>query len=91
MAIAGGVGAELLPAADGVAPHAYWFGEDQGRYVLAVNDAGPVLDAARAAGVPARRIGTAAGERLTLDGAYAISIDTLREAHQRFFPAWMRS
>jgi len=91
MAMAGGVGAELLPPPDGVAPHAFWFGEDQSRYVLAVADPAALLEAATAAGVPARRIGSTGGARLTLPGADAISIDTLREAHERFFPDWMRS
>ncbi|HYZ64394.1 MAG TPA: AIR synthase-related protein, partial [Acetobacteraceae bacterium] len=91
MAMAGGVGAELLPPPDGVAPHEYWFGEDQARYVLAVPDSAPLLRAAAAEGVPARRIGTAGGTRLTVPGADAISLGTLREKHERFFADWMRS
>jgi len=91
MALASGVGAALDPAPDAVAPHAYWFGEDQGRYVLAVDDAAAMIEAARAAGVPAQRIGAAGGTGLTLGGTNAISIETLREAHERFFSEWMRS
>jgi phosphoribosylformylglycinamidine synthase len=90
MALAGGVGAELL-APDGVAPHAFWFGEDQARYVLAVADAAKLIQAAQEAGVPARRIGSTGGAGLTLPGGDAISLDTLRERHERFFPDWMRS
>jgi phosphoribosylformylglycinamidine synthase len=91
MAMAGGVGAELLSAPDGAAPHAYWFGEDQGRYVLALAESGALLRAAQAGGVSARRIGTTGGTSLTLPGVPPISIDTLLEAHERFFPEWMRS
>lgn len=91
MAMAGSIGAELLPAPDGLAPHGWWFGEDQSRYVLAVADSAALLEAAEQAGVPARRIGTAGGEGLTLAGGETISVETLREKHERFFPDWMRS
>ncbi len=53
MAMAGGTGASLLPRPTAAPAHAYWFGEDQARYVLAVTDAAALLAAARAAGVPA--------------------------------------
>ncbi len=91
MVLAGGVGATLLPPPDGAAPHAYWYGEDQGRYVLAVADADATMKAAKAAHVPARLIGHAGGPGLTLDGVEPISVVTLKEAHERFFPDWMRS
>ncbi|MBV8915213.1 MAG: phosphoribosylformylglycinamidine synthase subunit PurL, partial [Acetobacteraceae bacterium] len=90
MALEGRVGAELLPAKEGPA-HRFWFGEDQSRYVLAAADPAALLRAAEDAGVPARRIGTTGGPSLTLQGADAISLETLREAHERFFPDWMRS
>ena len=87
MALGGNVGAVLDVEAD----HAFWFGEDQARYVLAVRDADAVLRAGLDAGVPAQRIGTAAGTRLTLPGGIAISLQQVRAAHERFFPAWMES
>ena len=49
--MASGIGATLLPPPEGSPEHAFWFGEDQARYVLAVPDAAPLLEAARAAGV----------------------------------------
>ena len=91
MVLASGIGATLLPAPAAAAPHAYWYGEDQGRYVLAVADADATIKAAKAAHVPARLIGHAGGPGLTLDGVEPISVGTLREAHERFFPEWMRS
>ena len=87
MALSGRVGATL--DADGT--HAFWFGEDQSRYVLAVADAAPTLAAAAAAGVPARAIGVSGGDHLTLPGGVSISLERLRAAHERFFPAWMES
>ena len=91
MALAGAVGAELLDPPEDAPAHAYWFGEDQGRYVLAVEDAASLIEAAAHAGLPARRLATTGGTRLTLAGGVAISVDTLREAHERFFREWMRS
>jgi phosphoribosylformylglycinamidine synthase len=89
MALAGGVGVHLgrLPA--GIDEHAWWFGEDQARYVLAVSDAAELMLAADDAGVPVMRLGSAMGDRITLaDGTWG-GLTTLREAHERFFPAWM--
>ena len=91
MALGGDVGATLLDAPAGVAPHGFWFGEDQARYVLAVADADGVLTAAESAGVPARRLGRSGGAHLTLPGGVSISLAELRAAHERFFPAWMGS
>src|SRR5213079_2693892 len=53
MAIAGGLGAELLAAAASIVPHAYWFGEDQARYIVTVpaEQAGLVLAKMRGPGV----------------------------------------
>jgi phosphoribosylformylglycinamidine synthase len=72
-----------------VAPHAFWFGEDQGRYVLAVPDAAAVLQAAAYAGVPAMRLGESMVGDLTLPDGTTMSIPALRSANERFFRAWM--
>ncbi len=89
MAIAGGVGATLFPGPEGIAPHAFWFGEDQARYLLAVPDGRSMLAAANAAGVPAMLIGRSGGADLTLPGALSISVARLRAVHEAWFPAWM--
>ena len=91
MALGGDVGATLADAPAGLAPHGFWFGEDQARYVLAVADADGVLAAAGSAGVPAMRLGRSGGTHLTLPGGVSISLAELRAAHERFFPAWMGS
>ena len=88
MAMAGGIGAVLDPAPDGIAAHAFWFGEDQARYVAATPDSAALLAAAAADGVPARRIGTVTGDHLTVTDGPAISLEALRAAHERFFQAW---
>jgi phosphoribosylformylglycinamidine synthase II len=89
MALAGGVGVSLREPPDGPAAHAFWFGEDQARYVLAVADPAALLAAAAAAGVPARLLGVSGGTDLTLPGGHTMSLVRLREMHERFFPAWM--
>jgi phosphoribosylformylglycinamidine synthase len=86
MSLAGDCGATLAGGGDGAA---FWFGEDQARYVLAVPDAAATLAAAASAGVPAILIGRSGTKNLTLPDGVTISLTALREAHARFFPAWM--
>jgi phosphoribosylformylglycinamidine synthase len=88
MALAGNVGVDLLPRTDPMAPHAFWFGEDQARYVVAVRGTA-FLAAAQSAGVPATLLGRTGARHLTLPGGATISLDALRQAHERFLPAWM--
>ncbi len=93
MVLAGEVGAEITPPANGsdAAPplHGWLFGEDQGRYLLATGDPDAGLSGARAAGVPAQRIGTCGGMSVKIAGVGAISIDRLRAAHEGWLPAYM--
>jgi phosphoribosylformylglycinamidine synthase len=89
MALAGDCGVTLMPANEGLEPHHFWFGEEQARYLVAVDDAASVVQAAMRAGVPVRLIGGASGRHLTLPDATTISLGELRETHERFFPAWM--
>ncbi len=89
MAMAGGVGARLGTGPRDVPGHAFWFGEDQGRYVLAVPDGTAMIRAAEALGIPATRIGHSGGQDLTVPDGGTISVRALRAAHERFFPEWM--
>jgi len=90
MALAGGRGFDLKPAAADVPLHAWLFGEDQARYVVTTSDAAALLKAASTAGVPARVIGrTLASRDLTLDGRLLISLHDLRVAHEGWLPAYM--
>jgi phosphoribosylformylglycinamidine synthase len=85
MCMASGIGAHLTAVSD----HAWWFGEDQSRYVLAVEDAEAVLAAARAAHVPAMRLGYSGAGDLVVDGAGAISVAALQAAHESTLPRLM--
>ncbi|WP_426956332.1 phosphoribosylformylglycinamidine synthase subunit PurL [Muricoccus radiodurans] len=93
MALAADRGLGLEPAPEGLPAHAWWYGEDQGRYVCATAAPDDLLAAARAAGLPARKVGTvatASRRALALPGEPAISLDALRAAHEGTLPAFMR-
>ena len=90
MAMAGDVGVVLTHTPVGPA-HAFWFGEDQGRYLVATADAPGLVALAAEAGIAALHLGRAEGDHLTLPGAMAISVQDLHAHHRRFFPAWMAS
>ncbi|MBR0664293.1 phosphoribosylformylglycinamidine synthase subunit PurL [Roseomonas hellenica] len=89
MAMGKGVGVALEPAPETIPPHAFWFGEDQGRYVVAVASADDLKIAAAGAGVPAYRLGRTGGGALALDGQGSISVNELRAAHEATLPALM--
>jgi phosphoribosylformylglycinamidine synthase len=89
MAMGSGTGAKLAAAPEGLPAHGFWFGEDQARYVLAVADGAGLIAQAKAAGVPARLIGTAGGGDLVLPDGTAISVSKLAAAHEATLPALM--
>ena len=72
-----------------IQPLAWWFGEDQGRYVVATNDPNAVLERAAASEIPASAIGTTGGAVLTVGGGNSIPLSDLRKAHEDWLPAYM--
>ncbi len=91
MALAGGIGVELYPYEGKLPAHAAWFGEDQGRYVLAAAPkvAEQIAERARLLGLPARIIGKVGGASLTLKGEAALPLDDLRRVHEGWLPGLM--
>ncbi|MGE7418542.1 phosphoribosylformylglycinamidine synthase subunit PurL, partial [Methylobacterium tarhaniae] len=91
MALAGNIGAVLPECPLPVACHAYLFGEDQGRYLLAVEpDAvADLLYSASAQGIDAAVIGVTGADSLTLPGDEIIALDDLRKAHEGWLPTYM--
>ena len=72
-------------------PARWWFGEDQGRYLITVPDVaafqaqlakGTRNEDTAASGV--RRLGTTGG-----DSVFGVKLDALRQAHLSFFKEWM--
>ena len=90
MAMAGGIGAELQ-ANDAYTAAQWWFGEDQGRYIVTVPDPA-ALNTQLAKGtededqarVGFRRIGTTGGNSLL-----GVSLTDMKTAHRSFFKDWM--
>jgi phosphoribosylformylglycinamidine synthase len=89
MALAGGTGLKLARPADAGPPHAFWFGEDQGRYLVASEDPDGVFAAASAASIQATLLGEAGGDALTADGFDPISLAELRRVHEAWLPDYM--
>jgi phosphoribosylformylglycinamidine synthase len=89
MAMPSGIGAELDAAP--IAAHAFWFGEDQARYVLTVRAAAADKTVARAqaASVPVRLLGTTGGDALTLAAEGPILVTKLRDSFEGWLPAYM--
>ena len=89
--MAGGVGAVMPECPVDLPCHAYLFGEDQARYVLAVDpDTAPdILYSAASKGIPVALIGMTGADSLTLPGEEAISVAELRQAHEGWLPAYM--
>ena len=91
MALAGNIGAVLPECPLPVPAHAYLFGEDQGRYLLAVEpDAvADLLYSASAQGIDAAVIGVTGADSLTLPGDELVALDDLRTAHEGWLPGYM--
>jgi phosphoribosylformylglycinamidine synthase subunit PurL len=91
MAIASAIGAQLLAPPSAIEPHAYWFGEDQARYVMTVKaeEAGPVLAKMRGAGVPCMRIGTTGGDAIAVAGEGEVAVAVLKQGFESWLPAYM--
>ncbi len=92
MALSGGIGAEADLAGNSEYTAAqWWFGEDQGRYLVTVPDVA-ALNATLAKGtrndetaqIGFQRIGTVGG-----DAVLGVPLSELRAANQRFFQEWM--
>lgn len=91
MAMASGIGAKLLAAPTSLVSQAYWFGEDQARYLVTVpeTEAGRVLAKMRGCEVPCVRIGTTGGDAIAIAGEAPVTIESLRKSHERWLPDYM--
>jgi phosphoribosylformylglycinamidine (FGAM) synthase-like enzyme len=86
--MASGVGAVLETAAT-IPAHAFWFGEDQGRYVVTAKNADLIAQRAKAAGVTLARLGATGGKILTIAGERPIAVAQLKESFESWLPAYM--
>ena len=88
MAMASRIGA-VLEAPPGIPAHAFWFGEDQARYVVTAQDAEAVAQRAKAAGVPFLRLGATGGRALAIAGERPLPIGDLLSRFEDWLPAYM--
>ena len=92
LALASDVGIELN-ASSATHAHAFLFGEDQARYLVAVADAAPLLAQAKDAGLHASIVGVAKGADFASSGPkgelYRIPVAHLREIHESWMPNWI--
>ena len=90
MAFSSNLGMSLSGPKDS-ARHGWFFGEDQARYLLAVdkNSVNPVVSTAKAKGIPAQVVGKVGGDRIQADGAFDVSLQKLRAANEAWLPNLM--
>jgi phosphoribosylformylglycinamidine synthase len=88
MALASDVGVELSPTSLTHA-HAFLFGEDQGRYLIAAADPAPIIAAAHAAGLNVALAGRAGGTDFACHDLFRIPLARLRAANEGWMPAYM--
>jgi phosphoribosylformylglycinamidine synthase len=88
MAMASGLGA-VLEAPAGTLAHAFWFGEDQARYVITTADSQPLLERAKAAGVPLTPLGATGGTVLAVTGERPLRVDDLKRRFEAWLPGYM--
>jgi phosphoribosylformylglycinamidine synthase len=90
MALGGNIGASIGQAGlpDAIA---FWFGEDQARYLIAAPFAvaEKILAEARDAGIIVAELGKTGGDVLVIDDKDRITVAKLRAAHEDWFPRFM--
>ena len=91
LCLSSNIGAALTHIYPHIPLHAYMFGEDQGRYLLAVepNSANPILSTASGLDIPVQKVGTVGGQHFNIANTVDISLDKLRTAHEDWLPQYM--
>ena len=89
MALAGNIGATVEAHDKAIAEHAYYFGEDQGRYLVSSTNAVALVSAAEKAGIPVFRLGVTGGDAVVLN-SQSVSLEKLRKSHEAFLPELMQ-
>jgi phosphoribosylformylglycinamidine synthase II len=88
MAMASRIGA-VLEAPHGAIAHAFWFGEDQARYVVTAKDHAAVEQRAKAASVPITRIGATGGRVIVLGEERPLLLEALVDRFEGWLPSYM--
>jgi phosphoribosylformylglycinamidine synthase II len=88
MAMASRTGA-VLEAPHGAIAHAFWFGEDQARYVVTAKDHAAIEQRAKAASVPITRIGATGGRVIALGEERPLLLEALIDSFESWLPSYM--
>lgn len=87
MAMASGfVGAELQSNID---THAFWFGEDQARYIVSVEDEDAFLDFVENKDIELTKIGKTKSGTLSVSGEFSMKLEELVSLHEAWLPNYM--
>lgn len=72
-------------------PHAELFGEDQARYLIAVNapELPKVIAAGKQSSVDLQIVGKVEGDHLEVENQFKLSVDLLHDAYENWFPNFM--
>ncbi|GEC15569.1 phosphoribosylformylglycinamidine synthase subunit PurL [Nitrobacter winogradskyi] len=91
MAMADGIGAVLDAAPAAIVPYAWWFGEDQARYIVTVHerDLLSVFTKLKAVNVPCIQIGLTGGHEIAIAGERAVDLKVLRRGFESWLPDYM--
>ncbi|MGB9153219.1 MAG: phosphoribosylformylglycinamidine synthase subunit PurL [Alphaproteobacteria bacterium] len=85
MAIARGVGVVVEQGGDA----SFWFGEDQGRYVIATKTPVYVIEKAKTAGISLTKLGQTGGKEMKLIDSGSVAVGSLKKAHEAWLPSYM--
>ncbi len=88
MAMASRLGAVLEAPLD-IPAHAFWFGEDQARYIITAKDADGIMQLAKTAAVPILRLGATGGRVLAFGDERPLPIADLLKRFEEWLPAYM--
>ena len=91
MAFTNNIGVSLASPPNMTKHHAWLFGEDQARYLLAVDEysVNPIISTAKDKGMAAQIVGKIGGDRISAAGAFDVSLAGLREKHEAWLPDFM--
>ena len=91
MAFTNNIGVSLAGPPNMTKHHAWLFGEDQARYLLAVDEysLNPIISTAKDKGMVAQIVGKIGGDRISAAGAFDVSLAGLREKHEAWLPDFM--
>ncbi len=92
MAFSCGHGIKLYQQSE-IPLYAWLFGEDQARYLIAVDEfsINPVISTAKSLGITAKKVGEIGGTRLIAEGAFDMSLKDAHMIYESWLPDYMAS